>query len=96
MNRTNLIKIRRRLMEMRKSPANCKAREFISIAIKLGRMKHSRGKEPNYVRIEPWLSAPLSIPNHSVDYKRGTALSIIDTLLSDVDEWELYLLEADK
>jgi hypothetical protein len=96
MNQRKLKNIRAKLMEMRKSPANRKPREFISIAKQLGRIEQPRGKEPTYVRTHPWLSSPLSIPNHSsVDYKRATALNIIDALLSDVDEWELFLLEAD-
>jgi hypothetical protein len=35
---------------------------------------------------------PLSIPNHG-DLKIGTARSIVNTLLNDVDEWEIYLKE---
>ena len=94
MNGKKLKKIRVQLMEMRRSPTSCKPRQFISIAKQLGRVEDGRGKEPNYVRTHPWTSFPLSIPNHSSkDYKRATATNIIDTLLSDIDEWELYLLE---
>lgn len=38
---------------------------------------------------------PLSIPGHTRDLKPGTARSIIDILLNDVDDWEIYLLEAE-
>jgi hypothetical protein len=42
------------------------------------------------------LSPPLSIPNHSSDVKPGTARSIIDALLNDVNEWELALDQEDE
>lgn len=83
---------------MRKSPFNRKPKEFISIAIQLGRVRDNRGKEPTYIRShDPVLSPPLSIPNHSGEVKPGTARSIIDALLNDVDEWEsLFESEDDK
>ena|SRR3989338_4260452 len=89
-----LRKIKRQLQEMYKSPYNRKPEVFISIAKQLGRTKANRGKEPNYTRErDPALSPPLSIPNHPGDMKPGTARSIIDALLSDVDDWEIYLSE---
>lgn len=58
----------------------------------VGRRKESRGKEPTWVReFSPDLSPPLSIPNHAKDMKAGTARSVIDQLLGDLDEWEQYL-----
>jgi len=48
---------------------------------------------PTYVRTEPPAFFPLSIPNHSGDMPTGTARSIIESLLNNVDEWELWLLE---
>ena len=96
MNPKTLKKIKRQLKEMEKSPFNRNADAFISIAKQLGRAKDNRGKEPTYTRErDPELSPPLSIPNHPGDVKPGTARSIIDALLSDVDDWELYLLESD-
>ncbi len=81
---------------MYKSPQNRKPEVFISIAKQLGRRKENRGKEPTYTRErDPALSPPLSIPNHPGDLKIGTARSIIDALLSDVDDWEIYLMERD-
>lgn len=77
---------------MRKSPQNRNAADFIRIAKKLGRIQDNRGKEPTFIRErDPALSPPLSIPNHPGDIKTGTARSIIDALLSDVDEWEILL-----
>ncbi len=94
MEAKTLKKIKRQLQEMYKSPYNRKPEAFISIAKQLGRTLANRGKEPTYIREhDPVLSPPLSIPNHPGDMKPGTARSIISTLLSDVDDWEIYLLE---
>lgn len=80
---------------MRKSPQGRKSDEFVSLAGRLGRVRDPRGKEPTYVReSDPTLSPPLSIPDHGAkDIKPGTARSIIDALLSDVDDWEQFLAE---
>ena len=78
------------------SPQGRKPSEFQSIAKQLGRSLCSRGKEPNYVRIEPPVfTTPLSIPNHKPSLKPGTARSIINALMNDVDTWEIYLNEQD-
>lgn len=88
--------MKKELGEMRKSPQGRKAGELITIAKQLGREKDPRGKEPTYVReINPELSPPLSIPNHSGEMNPWTAKSIIDALLDDVGEWELYLEEQE-
>lgn len=94
----SLQKIKQTLQEMYKSPQNRKSKDLMSIAIKLGRVKDNRGKEPTYVRSHnPALSPPLSIPNHSRELKAGTARSIIEALLNDIDEWESFnRLEDDK
>lgn len=79
-----------------RSPQNRSYRDFVSIAKQLGRTQEKRGKEVNYTRKrDPALSPPLSIPQHPGDLKVGTALNIIDALLSDVDDWELYLANCD-
>lgn len=80
---------------MLKSPQGRRSAEFVTIAKQLGRVRDKRGKEPNYVREEdPALTPPLSIPNHSADMKTGTARSIIEALIDDADEWDLYLSEG--
>lgn len=80
---------------MLRSPSGRMPADMISIAKQLGRSKDSRGKEPTYVRDrDPQLSPPLSIPNHG-EFKSGTARSIINALLNDVDDWELYLTGSD-
>lgn len=96
MNRKQLSKLKRELTDKRKSPYGIKSQVLIGIAKRLGRELCDRGSEPNYVRkVDPALSPPLSIPNHSVDLKPNTARSIIDQLLDDVDEWEIYFNESD-
>ena len=68
------------------------------IAGKLGRRKVNRGSEPNYGSPEvPDLGHPISIPHHPT-LKPGTARSIINDLLSDVDIWNQYLdsIDADE
>lgn len=94
MNERKLKKLREQLELLRQSPTGLKARDFVSIAGKVGRVRDSRGKEPTYVRKEnPALSPPLSIPNHAKELKKGTAISIIDALLSDLDDWSIHLLK---
>lgn len=89
-----LRKIKAALEDIQASPKGVNYKELISFANKLGRTKSNRGKEPTYVREDaPELSPPLSIPKHPGDMKVGTVLSIVETLLNDVDEWELYLQE---
>ncbi|SOD22538.1 type II toxin-antitoxin system HicA family toxin [Nitrosomonas ureae] len=92
MDRKNLSKIERDLNNLLRSPGGIKSKTLISIAKKLGRVLDNRGKEPTYIRTkDPSLSPPLSIPNHKgKDLKTGTARSIIDALINDVDEWKLY------
>ncbi len=89
----SLNKIEKDLTDLLKSPHGIKSKTLISIAKKLGRMIDNRGKEPTYIRkINPALSPPLSIPNHKgKDLRPGTARSIIEALLNDVDEWKLYI-----
>jgi|APMI01.1.fsa_nt_gi hypothetical protein len=97
MNLKTLRKIKRELQELRKSPFNRSYKIFVSYAEQLGRYEENRGKEPNFVRKrDPALSPPLSIPKHSGDMKPGTVRSIVDQLLSDVDDWELFLLENEE
>lgn len=91
-----LAQIKRELFQMRKSPQGRKARDLVSIAQRVGRIRDNRGKEPTYVRaVNPALSPPLSIPDHGArDLKTGTAKNIIDMLLDDVSEWEIFLNQA--
>lgn len=90
-----LRKIKAALGAIQASPKGIKYKQLVSLAQQLGRKENKRrGKEPTYVRPDaPELSPPLSIPKHSGDMKAGTVLSIVEALLNDVDEWDLFLLE---
>lgn len=97
MNRKKLAKLKKELLDMRRSPQGRRSEDFQSYARSLGRNPENRGKEPTWSRgREPHLSPPLSIPDHSGEMKTNTARSIIDQLLADCDEWEIYLLEGDE
>lgn len=95
MNLKTLRKLRRQLEQLLLSPAGIKGSELRSIAEKLGRKKKKKqGGEPTWVREDcPQLRPPLSIPQHATEMKKWTAKSVIHQLLSDVDEWEIYLAE---
>lgn len=92
MNNKKLSGLKKELAGLRKSAGGISPQILVSIAKRLGRKKFSRGKEPTYIREEDPYLTPLSIPGHNKDLKTGTAISIIDTLLSDVDEWEIKLM----
>ena len=95
MNKKKLKKIQLALKEMLKSPQGRRSSELEGLARQLGREKDARGKEPTYVRkLNPALSPPLSIPNHSGEMKTNTTRSIIEALLDDAAEWDLYLSEG--
>lgn len=95
MTPSKLKKIKRQLEDMLRSPQGRNYKDFVSLATQLGRTKEKRGKEVNYTRKRnPALSPPLSIPQHPGDLKTGTAISIIDALLSDVDDWDIYLSDC--
>lgn len=96
MNLKKLKKIKVELLAMLKSPQGRTSADMVAIAKTLGRARDSRGSEPNYVRSDdPALTPPLSIPGHAGDLKVGTAKSIINALLNDVSDWELFLNEVE-
>ncbi|BDR08216.1 hypothetical protein CTR2_R15540 [Comamonas thiooxydans] len=97
MKKDKISGLRRELKQMRQNYTSYPSRVLESYAKAVGRQLDSRGKEPNWVReIEPELSPPLSIPHHSAGLKAGTARSIIDQLLSDLDEWEMHHDQLEK
>ncbi|NJA06891.1 type II toxin-antitoxin system HicA family toxin [Methylococcaceae bacterium WWC4] len=98
MNKKSLYKVKEELLAMRRSPQGRKPHDLEAIAKQLGRKRDTtKGKEPTYVREkDPELSPPLSIPAHgSKELKTGTARNIIDALLDDVSDWEIYLEELE-
>ncbi len=88
MDKKKLKKVKIKLERLRQSPHGIKASKLVSLAMQLGRHHSPKGKEPAYVRQSNPSLRPLTIPGHRGDLKVGTARSIIDALLSDVDEWE--------
>ncbi len=92
MKKDTLKRLRRELKQLRFNFAPMDSNVLEKYASAVGRQKDNRGKEPTWVRkVDPHLSPPLSIPNHSKDIKAGTARSIIDQLLADIDEWEQFI-----
>jgi hypothetical protein len=80
-----LAKVRAEIDALRHGLGSITAREFIGLAIRLGRMRVVRGKEPTFER-QGW--KPLTIPNHSGTLKKGTACSILDQLEADLEHLE--------
>ncbi len=92
MNAAALKRLRAELKQLRSNFAPVNSNVLERYASAVGRQKENRGKEPTWVRkFDPHLSPPLSVPNHSKDVKAGTARSIIDQLLADIDEWEQFI-----
>jgi len=92
MNKKTLKRLRKELEELRRNFAPQSHATLAEYASAVGRKIENRGKEPTWIKkTDPSLSPPLSIPNHSKDIKAGTARSIIDQLLADLDEWDMYL-----
>lgn len=82
-----LDKLKKELIQMRRSPQKAAALE--SIARRLGRRPIKRGKEPMWQNIEFESLFPLAIPHHGGrDLAPGTRNSILDQLEDDVLAWE--------
>ena len=76
---------------MRRSPQ--KAKDLESVATRLGRYKHNRGKEPMWMSGQFTLP-PLAIPHHGGrDVPTGTKNSILNQLEDDILEWEDWIEE---
>lgn len=96
MNKTKLKKLKKKLEAYRQSPQGRKRRPLESIAKQLGRERVDTGKEPTYVNKDHPEWGTLTIPGHSRDLKVGVCLSIVDALLSNIDEWEMVLNHSDE
>jgi hypothetical protein len=81
------------LKAMLRNSSSIKPADLQAIALQVGRKRVKRGTEPNYEKRDPPPLVPLSIPNHKPTLRQGTARSVINTLINDVDVWELYLNE---
>ena len=94
MNQRKLAKLRRELEALRRGAH--KAREFESLARRLGQERVKRGKEPMWeskVFDELYV---LAIPHHGGrDLSPGVRHSVLAQLEDDIFAWEERLLEDD-
>ena len=88
-----LKKTKQDLQQLRVSPQGIKRLKLEAIAKQLGLSRSNVGHEPTYIKTTDPKLRPLTIPGHAGDLKVATARSIIDHLLSCVDEWEIYFNE---
>lgn len=86
MNATKVRRLRRDFESLR-GRGGIKPKEMESLATKLGRKRHSRGSEPNWVSEVYKDLPPVSIPHHS-ELNRFTARSILDQLEQDLERLE--------
>lgn len=85
MDKKKLGKLRQQVQDLRLK-RGIRSRELETLASKVGRKRHPRGKEPTWVMEDPTLRRPpLSIPNHPGDLKARTAESILDALEDDIN-----------
>jgi hypothetical protein len=87
-----LNKLKRQLLQLRRSSA--RAADVEALAIELGRRKRKgkRSKEPTWVSTEFDNLSPLAIPHHGGrDLTIGTKNSILNQLELDIAEWEQRL-----
>lgn len=86
MNVKKLKKIEIEMERMRSGTAS--ARDLEAVAIKLGRLKSNRGKEPTWISKHFSNLRPVSIPHHgNKDLKHGTKNSILNDLEEDLFSW---------
>lgn len=88
--------LKKELAELRKSPQGRSSAYFRGFAARVGRAKVNRGKEPTFERNDPPPLPPLTIPGHPGDIAIGTARSVINQLLNDCDEWDLYFQNQER
>jgi hypothetical protein len=85
MTKKQIRKLAAELRTLKQRAGGVKARELVAFAERLGRRRANRGKEPTYLSILLPGARPISIPGHSGDLKKGTTLSILDDLRTDLD-----------
>src|SRR5262249_10196667 len=87
-----------KLEKIKKLIADCRGKlnrhgDLERIALKLGRRRVKRGKEPTYESMAFPNANVVTIPNHAgKTVKRGTAANILNQLEEDVDRWEQRLI----
>lgn len=88
MSPKKLKKLRKKIEALRRR-GGISTGELEAIAQKLGRKRHKRGKEPNWVSEILLDSFPISIPGHG-SLNKFTARNILDRLEQDVDAIEEF------
>ena len=87
MNREKLEKLRQWAKDLRRQ-GGIKSADMEGLAQALGRKRHKRGKEPTWISEKFTDLRPVTIPHHSRDLNRFTALHILDQLEDDLDRYE--------
>lgn len=84
-----VAKLREKIDELRRR-GGIRPSELESLAKACGRIRHKRGREPNWVNQDYRQLRPLSIPRHR-ELNKFTAQSILDQLEIDLDTIEKNL-----
>lgn len=84
MNPKKIARLRQEIAALR-NKGGVRGSELESVARRVGRRLHARGKHPTWVMKGRF---PLSIPKHPGEMRRGTVKSILDHLEDDLDEIE--------
>ena len=95
MNKSKIRKLESILEGILKSPHSRSSSELRRYAGQVGRIMVNRGKEPTFERAIPPPLPALTIPGHPGDLAPGTVKNVVRQLLSDCDEWKLYLFEQE-
>lgn len=94
MTRTKIAKLRNEWKSLRRK-GGVKSSELQSLARKLRRKRHDRGKEPTWIsQCFPDLR-PISIPDHPGDLNKFTAAGILGQLEEDLERFEEALENGD-
>lgn len=94
MNRRKIDKLRAEIEELLERKV-LKVHELEALAGRLGRKRHSRGKEPAWVSSVFNDLPPVTIPHHGGgSIKRFTAKGILKLLASDLDRYEREINES--
>lgn len=90
MDRRRLVRLREDIGKLRRR-AGIRATELQALAKRIGRVPHSRGKEPTWVKSILAKGASRFDAEPSGDLNRFTAREILNQLEADVDRFEARL-----
>ena len=94
MRKKQIARLRQEIERLRRS-GGVKSRELQELAKSLGRKRHNRGKEPNWVSEIFDDVFPISIPDHPGDLNKYTARGILSQLENDLDKLEETLADQE-